>query len=61
MICLLLLLLALPIVNVSVDALHQGRKALLQWAARKLGREGAPTNDEEFDDRAFNTGAIESV
>ena len=44
-----------------VDALHQGRNLLLQWATRKLGREVAPGDEEEFDDWAFNTGAIGSV
>lgn len=60
-VCLLLLLVALPIVNVSLEALHQGRKALLKWAAKKLGREGAPADEGELDGQTFDTDAIGSV
>ena len=60
-ICILLLLLALPIVNVSLEALHRGKKALLKWVAKKLGGEGTPAEDEGLDDQTFDTDAIGSV
>ncbi|EDU45414.1 predicted protein [Pyrenophora tritici-repentis Pt-1C-BFP] len=60
-ISLVVLFLALPIVNVSVDALHQGRKALLQWVATKLGRKGGPADDEQLDPKSLDTDFTEVV